>query len=68
MLYVPVNNRSGTPEHFPVFLGWTSTKQRIKCLAKGHNTIHPASLEIATFDPVADPLPAPVFKYPMKMK
>ena len=22
-----------------VFLGWTSTKQRIKCLAQGHNTV-----------------------------
>ena len=24
---------------FPVFLGWTSTKQRIRCLAEGHNTM-----------------------------
>ena len=34
ILYIPVNNylvMSG-----PVFLGWTSTKQRIKCLAQGH--------------------------------
>ena len=22
-----------------VFLGWTSTKQRIKCLAQGHNAV-----------------------------
>ena len=24
---------------FPVFLGWTSTKQRIKCLAQVHNPV-----------------------------
>ena len=24
-----------------VFLGWTSTKQRIKCLAQGHNAVTP---------------------------
>ena len=37
ILYIPVNN-------FSVMLGWvflvcTSTKQRIKCLAQGHNTV-----------------------------
>ena len=30
---------------FPVFLCWTSTKQRIKCLAQGHNTV---PLELGT--------------------
>ena len=30
-----------------VFLGWTSTKQRIKCLAQGHNAVSPVSLELA---------------------
>ena len=30
-----------------VFLGWTSTKQRIKCLAQGHNTVPPVRLEPA---------------------
>ena len=33
MFYIQVNNFSVTPGHF---LGWTSTKQRIKCLAQGH--------------------------------
>ena len=36
-LYVPVNNFSVILGG--VFLGWTSTKQRIKCLAQGHNTV-----------------------------
>ena len=31
-----------------VFLGWTRTKQRIKCLAKRHNTVPPARLKPAT--------------------
>ena len=28
-------------QHFysPVFLGWTSTKKGVKCLAQGHNTV-----------------------------
>ena len=35
---------------FPVFLGWTSTKQQIKCLAQRHNTVTPPTvrLELAT--------------------
>ena len=41
MLYVPVNNFSVMLGPFPVFLGWTSTKQRIKCLAQWHNTVPP---------------------------
>ena len=32
----------------PVFLGWTSTKWRIKCLAQGHNTVPPLRLEPVT--------------------
>ena len=32
----------------PVLLGWTSTKQRIKCLAQGHNTVPLVMLELAT--------------------
>ena len=43
-----VNNFSHTSGWFLVFLGWTSTKQRIECLADGHNTVTPVSLEIAT--------------------
>ena len=31
-----------------VFLGWTNTKQRIKCLAQGHNAAPPVRLEPAT--------------------
>ena len=33
MLYVPVNNFSVMPW---CFLGWTSSKKRIKCLAREH--------------------------------
>ena len=33
MLYIPVSNFSVTLGWFPVFLGWTSTKQQLKCLA-----------------------------------
>ena len=39
MLYIPVNYFSAMPGRFPVFLGWSSTKQQIKCLAQGHNTV-----------------------------
>ena len=46
MLQVPVINFSVMPGRFPVFLGCTSTKQRIKCLAQGHNTVPPISLEL----------------------
>ena len=34
------------PGCFPVFLGLTSTKQMIKCLAQGHNTVPPVSLKL----------------------
>ena len=37
--------------YFPVLVGWTITKQRIKCLAKGYNTVPLAGLELATFNP-----------------
>ena len=30
-----------------LFLGWTGTKQRIMCLAQGHNAVHPVWLEPA---------------------
>ena len=49
MLYIPVNNFSVMPGKCPVFLGRTSTKQRIKCLAQEHNTMRPVSLEPVAF-------------------
>ena len=39
MPYVPVNNFSVMSGQYPVFLGWTSTKQQIKCHVQGHNTV-----------------------------
>ena len=45
ILYVPVNNllvKSGR-----VFLGWTSTKLGLMCLAQGHNAVTPVRLEPA---------------------
>ena len=43
-----VNNFSVISGCFPVFLVWTSiTKQRIKCLAQGNNTVPSVSLELA---------------------
>ena len=33
---------------FPVFLGWTSTKQQLKCLAQGQNTVTTVSLQTPT--------------------
>ena len=50
MFYAPVKRFPVMSGWFPIFLGWTSTKQRIKYLAKGHNTVTPAavSLELAT--------------------
>ena len=41
LFYVPVNNFSNMSERFPVFLGKTSTKQRIKCFARRHNAVTP---------------------------
>ena len=37
ILYIPVNKCSVMSGW--VFLGWTSSKQRIKCLAQRHNTV-----------------------------
>ena len=50
---VPVNNFSVMSGQ--VFLGWTSTRQRIKCLAHGRNTVTlPA---VRSFDPQSNALP-----------
>ena len=48
VLYVPANNFSAMSGR--VFLGRTSTKQLIKCLAQRHNTVIPPAvrLELAT--------------------
>ena len=48
ILYIPVNNFSVMSGR--VFLGGTSTKQWIKCLAQGHNIVTPpaVTLEPAT--------------------
>ena len=43
-----INNFSVMSRHFTESLGWTSTKQRIKCLAQGHNTMPPLSLKLVT--------------------
>ena len=43
ILYVPVNIFSVTSGL--VFLGLTSTKHRIKCLAQGQNVVLPVRLE-----------------------
>ena len=37
ILHIPVNNCSDMSG--PIFLGWTSIKQWIKCLSQGHNTV-----------------------------
>ena len=49
MLYVTVNNFSVMSRRYPVFPDLTSTKQQIRCFAKGHNTVTPpaVSLELA---------------------
>ena len=41
--YVPVNNFSVMSEQ--VFLGWTSTKQGLMCLAQGHIAVPTVRLE-----------------------
>ena len=46
ILYISVNNVSVMSEW--VFLGWTSTKLGLMCLAQWHNTVMPARLETAT--------------------
>ena len=52
ILYVPVqvNNYSVMSGLFSVFLGLTSTKQSIKCLAPGHNTVPLVRLKPVTLD------------------
>ena len=46
ILYVPVNKFSVMSGQF--FLGLTSTKQGLMCLAQGHNAVPPVRLELAT--------------------
>ena len=46
ILYVPVKNFSVMSGR--VFLGLTSTKQRMKCLAQGHNAVPLVRLEPTT--------------------
>ena len=57
MLYILVNNFSVMSGHFPVFMGLTSIKLRIKSIAQGHNTLPPVSLEPVTLDPKSNTLP-----------
>ena len=44
-LYIPVNNFSVM---LRCFLGWPKTKQRIKCLAQGDNTVSPVMIKPET--------------------
>ena len=44
MLYIQMNNFSVMAALFPIFLGLTCTKQQMKCLAQGHNTVTPAAV------------------------
>ena len=57
ILYVPVNKFSVMSGQ--VFLGWTSSKQQIKCLAQGHNTVtlSMVKLESTTLHPKSNILP-----------
>ena len=50
LLFVGVEALGSSQQHqlFPVFLGRTSTKQRINCLAQGHSTVPLVSLELMT--------------------
>ena len=45
ILYVPVNSFSVVSGW--VFLGWTSTKLGLMCLAQGHNAVIPVRLQPA---------------------
>ena len=47
ILYIPAVNDFSVMSGW-VFMGWTSTKQRIKCLAHGHNTVTLVSLETSS--------------------
>ena len=49
MFYVPQKKLSVMSGRLPVFLGWTSTKQRIKYHAQGHNKVPPKSLDLVSF-------------------
>ena len=42
ILYIPVNKFYIMSEQF--FLGWTSAKQGLMCLAQRHNTVTPVRL------------------------
>ena len=53
-LYIPIVNFSVMSGR--VFLGWTSTKQRIKCLAQGHNIVTPPRVRLKPAT-----LPSPVW-------
>ena len=46
ILYFPVNNFSVMLKQ--LFLGWASTKHRIKCLAQEHNAVPPVRLKPLT--------------------
>ena len=48
MLNVPVNNLLVMFGQFRAFMGKTSAKQWIQCLAQGHNTVTLLSLKLAT--------------------
>ena len=54
ILYVPVNNFSEMSGR--VFLCWTSTKQRKKCLAQGHNPVPPVRVNPTTHRSRVEPL------------
>ena len=56
MLYILVNNFSVIFVHFPIFLSWASAKQRIRCLAKWHNTVPSVSLKSWPFNPKSNTL------------
>ena len=49
ILYIPVNNFSVMSGQ--VLFGWTSTKQRIKCLAQGHKAVPLAAVKARTRNP-----------------
>ena len=55
VLYNPVNNFSVMSRR--VILGLTSTEQRIKCLAQGHNAVPLVGLKPQHFNLKSSPLP-----------
>ena len=71
ILYVPVNSFSVMSGRF--FLGRTSTKQGIMCLAQGHNAVTPVRLEPATLRLETSTLPLshcalPLYRYESKWR